>query len=89
MESKSFEGALETFNKIKKFNLYSMNPDNVDFDTPKNKATQLSNFDENNVYSTLKFSSEAFRKMQGIVYRFKDAQKAVFILVRTGSTTWN
>ena len=83
MESKNFEDAMETFKKIKKYNLYSMDADNVDYDTPKNKAIQLSNFDENNVYSTLKFRSEAFRKMQAIVYRFKDAQKAVFILVRT------
>ena len=77
---------METFKKIKKYNLYSMDADNVDYDTPKNKAIQLSNFDENNVYSTLKFRSEAFRKMQAIVYRFKDAQKAVFILVCTYSS---
>ena len=83
MESKCFEDAMETFKKIKKFNLNSMDADNVDYDTPKNKAIQLSNFDENNVYSTLKFRSETFRKMQGIVYLFKDTQKAVFILVRT------
>ena len=83
MESKNFEDAMETFKKIKKYNLNSMDADDVDYDTPKNKAIQLSNFDENNVYSTLKFRSEAFRKMQAIVYRFKDAQKAVFILVRT------
>ena len=81
MESKSFEDAMKTFKKIKKFNLNSMDAENVDYDTPKNKAIQLSNFDENNVYSTLKFRSETFRKMQAIVYRFKDAQKAVFILV--------
>ena len=83
MESKNFEDAMETFKKIKKYNLNSMDADDVDYDTPKNKAIQLSNFDENNVYSTLKFRSEAFRKMQAIVYHFKDAQKAVFILVRT------
>ena len=83
MESKNFEDAMKTFKKIKKFNLNSMDADDVDYDTPKNKAIQLSNFDENNVYSTLKFRSETFRKMQAIVYRFKDAQKAVFILVRT------
>ena len=83
MESKSFEDAMETFKKIKKYNLNSMDADNVDYDTPKNKAIQLSNFDENNVYSTLKFRSETFRKMQANVYRFKDAQKAVFILVLT------
>ena len=83
MESKNFGDAMKTFKKIKKYNLDSMDADNVDYDTPKNKAIQLSNFDENNVYSTLKFRSETFRKMQANVYRFKDAQKAVFILVRT------
>ena len=49
MESKHFGNALQTFNKIKKFNLDSMEADNVDYDTPKNKAIELSNFDGNAV----------------------------------------
>ena len=49
VESKSFGNALQTFNKIKKFNLDSMEADNVDYDTPKNKAIELSNFDGNDV----------------------------------------
>ena len=40
---------MQTFNKIKKFNLDSMESDNVDYDTPKNKAIELSNFDRNDV----------------------------------------
>ena len=40
---------MQTFNKIKKFNLDSMEADNVDYDTPKNKAIELSNFDRNDV----------------------------------------
>ena len=49
VESKNFGNALQTFNKIKKFNLDSMEADNVDYDTPKNKAIELSNFDRNDV----------------------------------------
>ena len=49
VESKNFGHALQTFNKIKKFNLDSMEADNVDYDTPKNKAIELSNFDGNDV----------------------------------------
>ena len=77
MESKNFEDAMETFKKIKKYNLSSMDADDVDYDTPKNKAIQLSNFDENNVYSTLKFRSEAFRKMQAIVYHFTNYEFSI------------
>jgi len=77
VESKRFGNALQTFNKIKKFNLDSMEADNVDYDTPKNKAIELSNFDGNDV---LKSYYQYDKKTQAKIQSFKDAQTTVFIL---------
>ena len=68
-----------------------MEADNVDYDTPKNKAIELSNFDGNDVLksyyqydkyvSTILILVQRLTRSSGIVRRPQTLKKKIFYLV--------